>query len=78
MPKRTTKVILSEKEQEGLEQLTKRHRSEQQRETIQNRVLAMPLYRFQWRVRSRGCQDTSCKKSDVTHHLIPESVLRGN
>lgn len=30
MPKRATKVILSEKEQEGLEQLTKRHRSEQQ------------------------------------------------
>lgn len=30
MPKRATKVILSEQEQEGLEQLTKRHRSEQQ------------------------------------------------
>jgi len=30
MPKRATKVMLSEKEQEGLEQLTKRHRSEQQ------------------------------------------------
>lgn len=31
MPKRATKVMLSEKEQEGLEQLTRRHRSEQQR-----------------------------------------------
>lgn len=30
MPKRATKVILSEQEQEGLEQLMKRHRSEQQ------------------------------------------------
>jgi putative transposase len=30
MPKRATKVILSEKEREELEQLTKRHRSEQQ------------------------------------------------
>src|SRR5260221_11127038 len=30
MPKRATAVILSEKEQEGLHQITKRHRSEQQ------------------------------------------------
>lgn len=30
MPKRATKVILSKKEREGLEQLTKRHRNEQQ------------------------------------------------
>ena len=30
MPKRATRVILSEKEQEGLTQITKRHRSEQQ------------------------------------------------
>jgi transposase len=30
MPKRATTVILSEKEQEGLLQITKRHRSEQQ------------------------------------------------
>ena len=30
MPKRATKVILSEKEQEGLLQITRRHRSEQQ------------------------------------------------
>src|SRR5258708_4433619 len=30
MPKRGTEVILSEKEQEGLLQITKRHRSEQQ------------------------------------------------
>lgn len=30
MPKRATRVVLSEKEQEGLLQLTKRHRSEQQ------------------------------------------------
>jgi putative transposase len=30
MPKRATKVMLSEKEQEGLEHLTRRHRSEQQ------------------------------------------------
>jgi putative transposase len=31
MPKRATKVVLSEKEQEALVQITKRHRSEQQR-----------------------------------------------
>ncbi|GAC1315115.1 MAG: hypothetical protein NVSMB27_50340 [Ktedonobacteraceae bacterium] len=30
MPKRTTGIVLSEKEQEGLEQMTRRHRSEQQ------------------------------------------------
>jgi hypothetical protein len=30
MPKRATAVVLSEKEQEGLLQITKRHRSEQQ------------------------------------------------
>ena len=30
MPKRATRVLLSEKEQHGLEELTKRHRSEQQ------------------------------------------------
>ncbi len=30
MPKRATKVILSEKEQDGLERLSRRHRSEQQ------------------------------------------------
>lgn len=30
MPKRATAVVLSEKEQEGLRQITKRHRSEQQ------------------------------------------------
>ena len=30
MPKRATPIVLSEKEQEGLEQITKRHRSEQQ------------------------------------------------
>src|SRR2546421_12551776 len=30
MPKRATAVMLSEKEQEGLLQITKRHRSEQQ------------------------------------------------
>jgi hypothetical protein len=30
MPKRATKVILSEREKEELDQLTKRHRSEQQ------------------------------------------------
>lgn len=30
MPKRATKVILSEKEEQGLEDLAKRHRSEQQ------------------------------------------------
>ncbi len=30
MPKRATKVMLSEKEQEALERLTRRHRSEQQ------------------------------------------------
>ena len=30
MPKRATMIILGEKEQEALEQLTRRHRSEQQ------------------------------------------------
>jgi putative transposase len=30
MPKRATTIVLSEKEQEGLTQITKRHRSEQQ------------------------------------------------
>jgi transposase len=30
MPKRATAIVLSEKEQEGLTQITKRHRSEQQ------------------------------------------------
>jgi putative transposase len=30
MPKRATGIVLSEKEQEGLEQMTRRHRSEQQ------------------------------------------------
>ena len=30
MPKRATKIVLSEKEQEGLIQIMKRHRSEQQ------------------------------------------------
>ena len=30
MPKRATPIVLSEKEQEGLLQITKRHRSEQQ------------------------------------------------
>jgi hypothetical protein len=30
MPKRATAIVLSEKEQEGLLQITKRHRSEQQ------------------------------------------------
>ena len=30
MPKRATPIVLSEKEQEGLHQITKRHRSEQQ------------------------------------------------
>src|SRR5258708_12873027 len=30
MPKRATQVVLSEKEQEGLVQITNRHRSEQQ------------------------------------------------
>ena len=30
MPKRATRLVLSEKEQEGLSQISKRHRSEQQ------------------------------------------------
>ena len=30
MPKRATKIVLSEKEQEAFVQITKRHRSEQQ------------------------------------------------
>jgi putative transposase len=40
MPKRATKVILSEQEQEGLEQLTTRHRSEQQQVQRARLILA--------------------------------------
>jgi putative transposase len=40
MPKRATQVILSEKEQEALEQITKRHRSEQQQVLRARIVLA--------------------------------------
>ena len=40
MPKRSTQVILSEKEQEALEQLTRRHRSEQQQAQRARIVLA--------------------------------------
>jgi putative transposase len=38
MPKRATAVVLSEKEQEGLLQITKRHRSEQQ-EVLRARIV---------------------------------------
>ena len=38
MPKRATAVVLSEKEQEGLLQITKRHRSEQQ-EVLRARII---------------------------------------
>jgi putative transposase len=40
VPKRATKVMLSEKEREGLEHLTKRHRSEQQQVQRARIVLA--------------------------------------
>src|SRR5258708_31401917 len=40
MPKRATKVVLSEKEQKELEQFTKRHRSEQQQAQRARMVLA--------------------------------------
>jgi len=40
MPKRATKVILSEKEQEALVQITKRHRSEQQQAQRARMILA--------------------------------------
>jgi putative transposase len=40
MPKRATKVMLSEKEQEALEQITKGHRSEQQQAQRARIVLA--------------------------------------
>src|SRR5258708_9414824 len=40
MPKRATKVILSEREKEELDQLTKRHRSEQQQAQRARMVLA--------------------------------------
>ena len=40
MPKRATQVILSEKEQQELEQITKRHRSEQQQAQRARIVLA--------------------------------------
>src|SRR6266446_1549881 len=40
MPKRATKVVLSEKEREGLVQITKRHRSEQQQALRAHMILA--------------------------------------
>lgn len=40
MPKRATKVVLSEKEQEALVQITKRHRSEQQQALRARIILA--------------------------------------
>jgi putative transposase len=40
MPKQATKVILSKKEQEGLVQITKRHRSEQQQAQRARIILA--------------------------------------
>src|SRR5205085_8500541 len=40
MPKRATAIVLSEKEQEGLLQITKRHRSEQQMVLRARMVLA--------------------------------------
>src|SRR5437870_13210395 len=40
MPKRATKVVLSEKEREALVQITKRHRSEQQQAQRARMVLA--------------------------------------
>ena len=40
MPKRATKVVLSEKEQEALVQITKRHRSEQQQALRARLILA--------------------------------------
>jgi putative transposase len=40
MPKRATKVVLSEKEQKGLTQISKRHRSEQQMALRARMVLA--------------------------------------
>ena len=40
MPKRATKVVLSEKEQEALVQITKRHRSEQQQVQRARMILA--------------------------------------
>jgi putative transposase len=40
MPKQATKVILSEKEQEGLVQITKRHRSEHQQAQRARLILA--------------------------------------
>jgi transposase len=43
MPKRATPIVLSEKEQEGLLQITKRHRSEQQMVLRARIVLAAAL-----------------------------------
>ena len=40
MPKRATQVVLSEKEQEGLVQITNRHRSEQQQALRARMILA--------------------------------------
>jgi len=45
MPKRATAVILSEKEQEGLTQITKRHRSEQQ-VVVRARIVLLAAQRF--------------------------------
>ncbi len=39
MPKRATAIVLSEKEQEGLEQIIRRHRSEQQ--VVMRRLLVI-------------------------------------
>ena len=50
MPKRATAVILSEKEQEGLLQITRRHRSEQHVVLRARIVLAaatgLPMYKL--------------------------------
>jgi putative transposase len=40
MPRRATKIVLSEREQEGLVQITKRHRSEQQQAQRASMILA--------------------------------------
>ena len=45
MPKRATAVVLSEKEQEGLTQITKRHRSEQQ-VVLRARIVLLAAQRF--------------------------------
>lgn len=85
MPKRATKVILSEQEQAALEQLTRRHRSEQQQARRARIVLAAARGHSNaqigralalhvdtvrlWRDRWVGLQGIDLETLDVTERL---------